>query len=272
MTEPLQGASTEVRGAPTREERSRGSFPRSEQLYALIASAFVVTLVLTNVVAAKLFAVPLPGFLQELMGREVLTLTAGLVTYPVTFLLTDTVAEIWGQRRAAFMVWAGFAMSFLMLIVLRIAVALEPSPIWSLEVEGTASFSTPSEAQAAYAATFFAPGILVLASMSAYLVAQLVDVRLYHFWWRVTGGKHLWLRNNGSTWISQLLDTTIVNSIFLPFLGVPWAEIWVIIAASYVAKLLIAALDTPLIYASRAVLERLLGIPRDPARSEAPLA
>ncbi|MEL6429570.1 MAG: queuosine precursor transporter [Planctomycetota bacterium] len=253
--------------------RPRGAgFPRSERVYALLAGTFMVTLVLTNVVAAKLFAVPLPGFLQELLGRDVLTLTAGLVTYPVTFLLTDTVAEIWGQKRAAFMVWAGFAMSFLMIAVLQIVVALEPSPIWSLVIEDVADFPTPGAAQSAYAATFFAPGILVLASMTAYLVAQLVDVRLYHFWWRVTGGKHLWLRNNGSTWISQLLDTTIVNSIFLPVLGVPWPEIWVIIAASYVAKLIIAALDTPLIYASRAVLEKLLGIPHDPERAEAPLA
>jgi queuosine precursor transporter len=108
--------------------------------------------------------------------------------------------------------------------------------------------------------------------MSAYLVAQLFDVKLYHFWWRVTGGRHLWLRNNGSTWISQLVDTTIVNSIFLPYLGLSWDQIWTIIVASYVAKLMIAALDTPLIYLSRAGLERLLALPHDPARAEAPLA
>lgn len=257
--------------APNAPPHARG-FPKTERAYAVLAGAFMVTLVLTNVVAAKLFAVPLPGFARGWLGREELTLTAGLVTYPVTFLLTDTVAEIWGQRRAAFMVWAGFGMTLLMMLVLRIAVGLTPSPIWTLEVEGVASFPTPDAAQSAYAATFFAPGILVVASMTAYLVAQLIDVRLYHWWWRLTGGRHLWLRNNGSTWISQLVDTTIVNSIFLPFLNVPWPEIWLIIAASYVAKLMIAALDTPLIYASRAGLERLLGIPHDPDRAEAPLA
>lgn len=257
--------------APEAPPRPRG-FPRTEQAYAVLAGAFMVTLVLTNVVAAKLFAVPLPGFAQGWLGREDLTLTAGLVTYPVTFLLTDTVAEIWGQRRAAFMVWAGFGMSLLMVVILQIVVALPPSPGWKLVIDGVADFPTPGEAQSAYAATFFAPGILVVASMSAYLVAQLIDVRLYHWWWRITGGRHLWLRNNGSTWISQLFDTVIVNSIFLPFLEVPWPEIWLIIAASYVAKLMIAALDTPLIYASRAGLERLLGIPHDPSRAEAPLA
>ena len=89
------------------------------------------------------------------------------------------------------------------------------------------------------------------------LVAQLFDVRLYHFWWRITGGKHLWLRNNGSTWISQLVDTIIVNSIFLRFgLGMDWAPIVGIIGANYVVKILLAMIDTPLIYAARIALER----------------
>lgn len=243
-------------------------FPRAEATYATLAGLFMVTLVLTNVIASKLFVVPLPAPFAGLLGREQLILTAGLVTYPITFLLTDTVAEIWGKRRAAFMVYAGFGMSLVMLGVLQVAVALPPAPTWTLP-----GFSTMEEAKRAYDATFAAPGVLVAASMTAYLVAQLIDVKLYHFWWRVTGGKHLWLRNNGSTWISQIFDTVIVNSIFLRFgLRQEWGVIGGIIVASYFAKLLIAAIDTPLIYASRALLERWLGIDHDPARSAAPLA
>lgn len=257
--------------APAKGVDQRG-FPRAEATYAALAGLFMVTLVLTNVIAAKLFALPLPGFAQDLWGGPVLTLTAGLITYPITFLLTDTVAEIWGQRRAAFMVYAGFGMSFVMMAVLQIAVALTPSPIWGLVGTGFA-FDTPEGAQSAYRATFSAPGILVFASMSAYLVAQLIDVRLYHFWWRVTEGRHLWLRNNGSTWISQLFDTIIVNSIFLHFgLGLATDQIVKVIIGSYIAKILIAAVDTPFIYLSRSVLERWLGIPHDPLRKHAPLA
>ena len=248
-------------------ESTTGSFSRSEATYAALAGLFVVTLVLTNVIASKLFDVPVPEALQGVTGGATLTLTAGLVTYPITFLLTDTVAEIWGQRRAAFMVYAGFFMSFVMMAVLWIAVALPPSAAWTYP-----AYATTEASQVAYEATFSAPGVLVMASMTAYLVAQLIDVRLYHFWWRVTGGKHLWLRNNGSTWISQLVDTVIVNSIFLRFgLDLEWGVIGSIIVASYFAKLLIAALDTPLIYVSRAGLERWLGIPHDPARRSAPL-
>ncbi|MEM6570585.1 MAG: VUT family protein, partial [Planctomycetota bacterium] len=78
--------------------------------------------------------------------------------------------------------------------------------------------------------------------------------------------------NNGSTWISQLVDTIIVNSIFLRFgLGMDWAPIVGIIGANYVVKILLAMIDTPLIYAARIALERWLGIPHEPGRARAPL-
>ena len=236
-------------------ESTTGSFSRSEATYAALAGLFVVTLVLTNVIASKLFEVPVPGAFQTITGGATLTLTAGLVTYPITFLLTDTVAEIWGQRRAAFMVYAGFFMSFVMMAVLWIAVALPPAAAWTYP-----AYATTQESQLAYEATFSAPGVLVMASMTAYLVAQLIDVRLYHFWWRVTGGKHLWLRNNGSTWISQLVDTAVVNSILF-YIGFGM-DFWTgagIMFTIYWHKLILAALDTPLIYAGVWLIHRLLG-------------
>ena len=99
------------------------------------------------------------------------------------------------------------------------------------------------------------------ASMSTYLVAQLMDNRLFHFWRRVTKGRHLWLRNNASTWVSQFFDTLIVNSIFLGFgLKLGWGLVWQVILANYVFKLLIAALDTPLVYLGVRWLNESLGI------------
>lgn len=250
-------------------QEARDPFPRAEATFALLAGLFMVTLVLTNVIGTKLFEVGVPGFLEPVLGGSTMTLTSGIITYPVTFLLTDTVAEIWGQRRATFMVWAGFAMSFFMLLVIQVAIHLPASSIWML---GGFGFETPEATQNAFHATFSAPGTLLFASMTAYLVAQLIDVRLYHFFWRVTGGRHLWLRNNGSTWMSQMVDTAIVNSIFLRFgLGMEWGAIGAIIVANYFVKLVIAAVDTPLIYLARAVLERWLGIEQDPGRASAPL-
>ncbi|HAA91079.1 MAG TPA: hypothetical protein DCS82_11050 [Rhodospirillaceae bacterium] len=103
--------------------------------------------------------------------------------------------------------------------------------------------------QTAYESVFTLPGVLIAASMTAYMAAQLLDVRLFHFWKRITEGRHLWLRNNASTMVSQLVDTIIVNSIFLKWgLGLDWGLVIKIIIASYAVKLAIAALDTPLIY------------------------
>ena len=114
--------------------------------------------------------------------------------------------------------------------------------------------------QRAFESVFTLPGVLIFGSMTAYLVAQLMDVSLFHFWKRLTRGRHLWLRNNASTMVSQLVDTIIVNSIFLGFgLGLPWDLIGRIIVAAYLFKVLIALLDTPFIYLGVALVRRLGG-------------
>ena len=148
-------------------------------------------------------------------------------------------------------------MSLVMLAITQLALALPPSDFWANERLGMA---TP-DMQQAFEATFALQGLLLFSSMLAYLVAQLFDVRLYHFWWRVTGGKHMWIRNNGSTAVSQLVDTLIVNSIFLRgALGMEWGPIFEIIIAVYLCKLVLAALDTPLIYLGRSLLREFLGM------------
>ena len=222
------------------------SFDRSERVYVFLASLFVVVLVLTNIVGIKLF---------DAFG---VTLTSGIVTYPITFLLTDIVSEIWGARRANFMVFMGFICSLLMLLIVQFVLVLEGSEVW---INGSLGYETVDEMQLAFESVFTLPGMLVLGSMSAYLVAQLMDVRLYHFLRRLTNGRYLWLRNNGSTWISQLVDTFIVNTIFLGFgLGLAWGDVFDIILACYLFKLILAALDTPLIYLCLSGLKRYLAL------------
>ncbi|HIF41198.1 MAG TPA: VUT family protein [Planctomycetes bacterium] len=243
---------------------------RANSCYAFFATLFVVVLVLTNIIGTKLFVLFPEGGPAWLMGGKPVTLTSGIITYPLTFLLTDIVSEIWGHRRAGRMVIWGFVMSLMMLLVLQVAIALPPSDIWTQPDLG---FPTGGSMQRAFSATFANPAILLFASMLAYLMAQLMDVRLYHFWWKVTGGRHMWIRNNGSTMISQLVDTAIVNGIFLHFgLGLNRADVISIIVAVYLCKVALAIVDTPLIYAGRWVVERVLGLEHDPTRDSAPLA
>ena len=118
---------------PGNTERWAG---RAEATYAVLVGLFMVTLVLTNVVGTKLFELRL-GALGEALGvGPTVTLTSGILTYPITFLLTDLVAEVWGRRRADLMVWAGFGASLLMLGIVKLAVALPPAGIWTQPAYG----------------------------------------------------------------------------------------------------------------------------------------
>ncbi|MFW5844705.1 MAG: queuosine precursor transporter [Planctomycetota bacterium] len=129
------------------------------------------------------------------------------------------------------------------------------------DVLAVANFMSPSQMQHAFDSVFAAPGILLLASMVAYLVAQFLDVWLFHFWRRITAGRWLWLRNNGSTFISQLVDTIIVNGIFLPMaFGMGFEATAYVIVCNYIVKMCLALIDTPLIYLGVWWAKRRLGL------------
>jgi len=133
-----------------------------------------------------------------------------------------------------------------MLGVIQIALVVPGSPVW---VNADLGYASVPEMQTAFESVFTLPGMLVLGSMTAYLVAQLNDNFLYHRIKAWTKGKHLWLRNNGSTAVSQLLDTIIVNTVFLGGgLGLSFDVIFEITVAVYLCKLLMALCDTPFIY------------------------
>jgi uncharacterized integral membrane protein (TIGR00697 family) len=224
---------------------------KAESAFSVLMAGFVMVLVLTNIIGVKLF-LAFPELLPNGLFGEPVTLTTGILTYPITFLFTDIVCEVFGRKRANLMVYTGFAMSLFSLILVQVALVVPGSTVWPA---GNPNYETVEAMQTAFDSVFTLPGILIFASMSAYIVAQLMDVRLFHFWKRVTNGRHLWLRNNGSTMVSQLADTVIVNSIFLGFgLGLPWDIVGKIIVAVYLFKIGMAALDTPLIYLGVALL------------------
>ncbi|MBM65772.1 MAG: hypothetical protein CMH55_06030 [Myxococcales bacterium] len=257
---------------------------KKDKVYCLILAVFCTVLVLTNIIGVKLFHM-LPHSLGKVCWGNpaspegtYCTLTSGIITYPLTFLLTDTVSELYGRKRADFMVAIGFVVSLVMVLFVAAAVALPGSSIWT---SSTLGFSTVAcqavdaetgaclvpGMQQGYESVFTLPGTLVLGSMTAYLFAQFLDNRLFHYWRNKTQGRHLWLRNNASTIVSQLVDTLIVNIIFLWWgLGLPIEICFQILIANYVFKVLIAALDTPLVYLLTSFLRKHLNLP--PAEAE----
>lgn len=200
-----------------------------EKLFLFLSGVFITALVLGNIIGTTKFV--------NIFG---LTVPAGVLAYPFTFLATDLISELYGKRRAQTMVWAGFTMNFFMLGLMTLGHAL---PDASGVSGATSTFERVYE---------FMVGN-VIASMIAYLVAQSVDVQLFHFWKRLTKGKHLWLRNNASTTVSQLVDTTAILSIlyFANNLGPDvntLSKLAQLIFFSYIFKFFFALLDTPLFY------------------------
>lgn len=109
-----------------------------------------------------------------------------------------------------------------------------------------------------FANVFALSPIAVLASMLAYLFAQYIDISIYHFWKRVTKGKHLWLRNNFSTFSSQFIDTFTVVSLLCIFKVLPWNLFYGLVVSGFLFKVMIAMLDTPLLYAVVFILRKSL--------------
>ena len=187
-----------------------------------LSMAFMTLLVVANIVAVKIIAI----------GPW--TLSAGIIAYPLTFLVTDTISEVYGRRMATRIVWMGFAFSLAMLGLVWLANWWTPAAFW--------------EGQQAFSDTLGLLPRIVLGSMVAYLISQNQDVLTFHFLRRATNGRHLWLRNNVSTILSQATDTFLFVAI--AFAGVlPGGAVLEIMIVQYVVKLAIAAADTPLVYA-----------------------
>tara|TARA_B100000963_G_scaffold336031_1_gene330726 strand:- start:140 stop:826 length:687 start_codon:yes stop_codon:yes gene_type:complete len=211
---------------------------KSKKIYLYLAAIFIAALVVCNLIANKFITIDL--------GFKTFVISAGVLPYPITFLITDILSEIYGKKRTARIVWAGFGASLFVLGVLLLA------------QQFTAIAGSPVDDET-FNKVFGNSWRVIFASMTAYLCAQLIDVRIYHFWKEKTVGKHLWLRNNFSTVFSQLVDTTLVVCVL--FLGVrSHSEILQFIFDGWFFKMLCAFIDTPLIYASTAFIRNKLGL------------
>ena len=206
---------------------------RAERAFTVLAGIFIGALVITNAIAGKFFV---------LFGQE---LSCGIIAYPVTFLVTDLISEIYGRKRANTVVGAGFVVSVFITLVVWIA---NYAPTYA---------ESPVDAESFNIVFGLLPGV-VLGSMIAYLASQFIDVQIFEFWRQLTDGKYMWLRNNGSTFFSQLVDTIMVVTIALviwpkvdgnPATDPLGFETWQgIVFGQYVFKVGIAAIDTPLFY------------------------
>lgn len=233
---------------------------RRERVFLVIAGLFLGTLAMLNILGVTRFIVFASwsegsGINWATFGDISFAVAIGVLPYPMTFLCTDLISEFYGRKRANFVVWVGLVLNLWVMFILYVGGALP----------GT-------EAPAFFTVRELAFGA-VTASMLAYLTAQFVDVYIFHFWKRLTRGRHLWLRNNGSTMVSQIVDTVAVILITYWIGGLDSmieqdTQITVflitLILTGYVFKLAAALFDTPIIYLAVHVLSPYLRI--DPYR------
>ncbi len=205
----------------------------AQRLYLILGLLFITSLVVSNLIFKKFFYYYPFDF--SIFGVKLFEISVGILPYPITFLITDLISEIYGKKKANEVVVGGIFASFFAMGIIYLANAA-PATDWSPVSDNL--FST----------VFGSTAIAVLASMLAYLFAQFVDIQIYHFWKKLTQGKHLWLRNNCSTFLSQFIDTATVLLLLCSFGEIDWDLFGGLLLAGFLFKVIIAALDTPFLY------------------------
>ena len=186
--------------------------------FTIILSIFIGSITIASVLANKIISV---------FG---LFVPAGVLAYSVTFVCTDAISEIWGREKANITVFGGFIALLTVLVLVRISIAWPKAPFW--------------EGEEAFRDVLGGTSRIIVASFAAYLVSQFHDVWAFHYWKNITKNRHLWMRNNLSTAVSQFLDSFIF--ITIAFYGL--MPIWPLIFGQWIIKCAIALVDTPVIY------------------------
>lgn len=200
----------------------------SDRIYLILGALFITSLVVSNLIFQKFFY-------WDFFGLYRFEISVGVLPYPITFLITDSISEVYGKKKANQVVTLGIFASVFSLLIIMVADAV-PSTSWS------------PVSNEIFTDVFGATTIAVGASMMAYLLAQYVDIYIFHFWKKLTRGKHLWLRNNFSTFLSQFVDTFVVVFLLSVFGELKWELFWGLLLSGFLFKVLIAVIDTPFLY------------------------
>ncbi len=210
------------------------------RIYLILGALFISSLVASNLIFQKFFY-------WDFFGVYTFEISVGILPYPITFLITDIISEVFGKRKANQIVTAGIFASFFSLLIVSASAAV-PATAWS-----------PINDEL-FNQVFGATVIAVFASMMAYLFAQYIDIQIFHFWKHATKGKHLWLRNNFSTFSSQFIDTLTVLLLLCSTGIIDWDRFGVLLLNGFLFKVLVAALDTPILYLGVYILRRRFGL------------
>ena len=205
----------------------------ARKLYLILASLFITSLVVSNLIFQKFFY--WHPFDIEIFGEKLFYLSVGILPYPITFLITDLISEIYGKKKANQVVTVGIFAAIFSTLIIYVAdsvPAMENSPVDDL----------------LFRKVFGSTIIAVLSSMLSYLFAQYIDIHIYHFWKNLTKGRMLWWRNNFSTIFSQFVDTCTILFLLCITNVLSWDLFAGLLISGFLFKVLVALVDTPFLY------------------------
>lgn len=235
---------------------------RATRLFLALAGFFITDALLAEFVGVKIFSLEatlgMADFHWSLLGASgTLSFTAGVVYWPLVFVLTDLINEYYGLRGVRLVSWLAVAFISWAFLAAYIAIHLAPAPFW---VESNAALGVP-DIQRAYALIFGQGMWTIAGSVVAFLAGQLIDVTVFHRIRALTGERWMWLRATGSTAVSQLFDSFIV--LYIAFvLGPqhwPTSQFVAVGTVNYLYKMLAAVAMIPVLYLVHAGVRRYLG-------------
>lgn len=248
---------------------------RAVRLLVLLGAVFVACVVLAELIGVKLFqleyALGLGKADMTILGTPGLSfvLTVGVLPWPLVFILTDVVNDYFGVRGVRLLTFLTAGILVGMFAVLYLAIGLPPDHGWWLH--SSAEAGVP-DMQAAFTAVYGQGLNIIIGSLTAFVVGQLVDAMIFKKLKRITGDRRIWLRATGSTVVSQLIDSVVVTYVaFWVFRDMSFAHCTALVITAYLYKFTVALLSTPLLYGVHALIRRYLGDERAKAMRAAAL-
>jgi len=233
---------------------------RPTKLFLGFTAFFCCNALIAEAIGTKLFS------LEKLLGVKpanftlfgqsglAFTLTCGVLLWPLEFVMTDIVNEYYGPKAVRRISWTAVILISYAFLMYFLTIHIPPADVW---IQGSQKQGVPN-LQDAYGAIFGQSNLIIVGSIVAFLVSQIVDVTVFHQIKKRTGHKHLWLRATGSTLVSQLVDSYIV--LFIAFsMYYPWQQILAIGMMNYIYKASMALILTPVIYLVEGRIERYVG-------------
>lgn len=225
---------------------------KKQQLYLVLSGIFIVNALLAEIIGVKIFSV---DALLGLPGN----LTAGVIIWPVVFITTDIINEYFGRQgvlRVSFLTVGLILYAFLVILA---TTKLPPAPFW-LDVNSRDAQGRPFNIEFAYQSIFRQGLGIIIGSVTAFVIGQVLDASVFQWFRRVAGGRYVWLRATGSTLISQLVDSFVVLFVaFYVFGNWSFAQVLSVANTNYWYKFAAAILLTPLLYLAHFLIDRYLG-------------